>query len=55
MTSPPRPATLRATARGAGRAAILSEDLQDGRRLSGVEFLNPLGGDVDWLTTLFGS
>ena len=36
-----RDATLWATARQSGCSAILSEDLQDGRRLSGVEIINP--------------
>lgn len=35
-------AMLWATARQAGCSAILSEDMQDGRRLGGVEFVNPL-------------
>ena len=34
-------AMLWATALHAGCSAILSEDLQDGRRLSGVEIINP--------------
>ena len=34
-------AMLWATARQSGCSAILSEDLQDGRRLSGVEIINP--------------
>ncbi len=34
-------AMLWATARRAGCSTILSEDMQDGRRLSGVEFVNP--------------
>ncbi len=34
-------AMLWATARQIGCAAILSEDMQDGRRLSGVEIINP--------------
>ena len=36
-----RDAMLWATARQSGCSAILSEDLQDGRRLSGVEIINP--------------
>ncbi len=32
---------LWATARQSGCSAILSEDMQDGRRLGGVEFVNP--------------
>lgn len=39
-------AMLWATARQAGCAAIISEDMQDGRRLSGVEFINPFGADA---------
>ena len=34
-------ALLWATARQSGCSAILSEDMQDGRRLGGVEFINP--------------
>ncbi len=34
-------AMLWATARQGGCSAILSEDMQDGRRLGGVEFVNP--------------
>ncbi len=34
-------AMLWATARQSGCSAILSEDMQDGRRLGGVEFVNP--------------
>lgn len=34
-------AILWATARQGGCSAILSEDMQDGRRLGGVEFVNP--------------
>ncbi len=34
-------AMLWAAARQAGCAAILSEDMQDGRRLNGVEFIDP--------------
>lgn len=40
-------AMLWAAARQAGCSAILSEDTQDGRRLGGVEFLNPLPDDAD--------
>lgn len=36
-----RNATLWATVRQSGSSAILTEDLQDGRRLGGVEFINP--------------
>lgn len=34
-------AMIWAAARQGGCSAILSEDMQDGRRLSGVEFVNP--------------
>lgn len=40
-------ALLWATARQAGCAAVLSEDMQDGRRLSGVEIVNPFSADAD--------
>lgn len=40
-------AMLWATARQAGCAAILSEDMQHGRRLSGVEFTNPFAVDAE--------
>ena len=36
-----RDVTLRATARHSGCSAILTEDMQDGRRLGGVEVINP--------------
>ena len=39
-------AMLWATALHAGCSAILSEDLQDGRRLSGVEIINPFNVDA---------
>ncbi len=39
-------AMLWATARRTGCAAILSEDMQDGRRLSGVTFINPFAADA---------
>ena len=39
-------AMLWATARQIGYSAILSEDMQDGRRLSGVEFVNPFAADA---------
>ncbi len=39
-------AMLWATARRIGCAAILSEDMQDGRRLSGVTFINPFAADA---------
>jgi len=39
-------AMLWATARQIGCSAILSEDMQDGRRLSGVEFINPFAADA---------
>lgn len=41
-----RDAMLWATARQIGCSAILSEDMQDGRRLSGVEFINPFAADA---------
>ncbi len=34
-------AMIWATARQGGCSAILSEDMQDGRRLNGIEFINP--------------
>jgi predicted nucleic acid-binding protein len=40
-------AMLWATARQAGCAAIVSEDMQDGRRLSGVEFINPFAANAE--------
>ena len=39
-------AMLWATARRIGCAAILSEDMQDGRRLSGVTCINPFAADA---------
>ena len=39
-------AMLWATARQSGCTAIITEDLQDGRRLSGVEFINPFAADA---------
>ena len=39
-------AMLWATARQIGCAAIISEDMQDGRRLSGVEIVNPFAADA---------
>ena len=39
-------AMLWATARQSGCSAILSEDMQDGRRLGGVEFFNPFTEDA---------
>jgi len=39
-------AMLWATARKAGCAVILSEDMQHGRSLSGVEFINPFADDT---------
>ncbi len=39
-------AMLWATARQIGCSAIVSEDMQDGRRLSGVEFINPFAADA---------
>ena len=41
-----RDAMLWAAARQSGCSAILSEDLQDGRRLSGVEIINPFTADA---------
>ena len=38
-------AMLWATARRAGCSALVSEDLQDGRRLGGVEIVNPFSQD----------
>jgi predicted nucleic acid-binding protein len=40
-------AMLWATTRQIGCAAILSEDMQDGRRLSGVEFINPFAANAE--------
>ena len=39
-------AMLWATARQIGCAAILTENMQHGRRLSGVEIINPFAGDA---------
>ena len=39
-------ATLWATVRQSGCSAILSEDMQDGRRLGGVEIVNPFTADA---------
>ena len=39
-------AMLWATARQAGCAAVVSEDMQHGRRLGGVEFVNPFAADA---------
>ena len=39
-------AMLWATARQIGCSAILSEGMQEGRRLSGVEFINPFAADA---------
>lgn len=39
-------AMLWATARQSGCSVILSEDMQDGRRLGGVEFVNPFTEDA---------
>ena len=41
-----RDAMIWATARQIGCAALLSEDMQDGRRLSGIEFINPFSADA---------
>jgi len=40
-------AMLWATARRIGCVAIFSEDMQDGRRLRGVEFINPFAADAE--------
>ena len=40
-------AMLWACARRGGCAAVLSEDFQDGRRLSGVTFVDPFAADAD--------
>ncbi len=45
-------AMLWATARRCGCSAILSEDMQDGRRLSGVEIVNPFSADAARLDPL---
>ena len=39
-------AMIWATARQIGCAALLSEDMQDGRRLSGIEFIDPFSADA---------
>lgn len=39
-------AMLRATARQVGCSAILTEKLQDGQRLNGVETVNPFAEDA---------
>ena len=39
-------AMLWATARQSGCSAILTEDMQDGRRLGGVEFINPFTAEA---------
>ena len=39
-------AMLWATARQSGCSALLSEDMQDGRRLTGVEIINPFAADA---------
>ena len=36
---------LWATARQAGCSAFVSEDMQDGRRLGGIEIINPFSQD----------
>ena len=47
-------AMLWATALRSGCSAILSEDMQDGRRLNGLEFVNPFSaGAATRLPTLF--
>jgi predicted nucleic acid-binding protein len=40
-------AMLWATVRDVGGSAILSEDMQDGRRVGGVEFVNPFAGHAE--------
>ncbi|MCY3669977.1 MAG: PIN domain-containing protein [Alphaproteobacteria bacterium] len=40
-------AMLWATARQGGCSALLSEDMQDSRRLGGVEIINPFAPDAD--------
>ena len=40
-------ALLWATARQSGCSAIISEDMQDGRRLGGVEIINPFADDSE--------
>ena len=45
-TAVPVDAMLWATARQSGCWAILSEDMQDGRRLGGVEFVDPFTEDA---------
>ncbi len=46
-------AMLWATARQIGCSSILSDDMQDGRRLSGVEFINPFtAGNASRLAVL---
>jgi predicted nucleic acid-binding protein len=39
-------AMIWATARRTGCSAVISEDMQDGRRLGGVEFINPFSGNA---------
>ncbi len=39
-------AMIWATARRNACSAVISEDMQDGRRLGGVEFINPFGADA---------
>lgn len=49
-------AMLWTTARQRGCSAIISENMQDGRRLGGVEFINPFAPDSkERLAPLFGS
>ena len=40
-------AMLWATARQSGCSALISEDMQDGRRLGGVEIINPFADDSE--------
>ena len=49
-------AMIWATARRNGCSALVTEDMQDGRRLGGVEFLNPFATNAtDRLETLLGA
>ena len=41
-----RHAMIWATARQAGCSTVLSEDMQDGQRLGGVEFVDPFSADA---------
>ena len=49
-------ALLWATARQAGCSAVVSEDMQHGRRLGGVEFVNPFAAEAATvMATMFDS